>query len=185
MTPRKTPQVSEHYYVWQVFRHGGMVEVGHVRHRDIAEMIARRFPHSYIVSAGDIVFMHGVELNTDPMEQKRFNFLPVPDPHNEELHDKYMVFRTDLRDLPDEKHHECNYFVLDVTHDERGRRMANAYLETSHTHTCGESCRHDSDCDLHNTSDFFTGRCSCPVVLGENMRPPHLDIVRDPVDEDD
>ena len=44
----------------------------------------------------------------------------VSDPHRDGClgaYEKYKIVRTDGRDAPGEKHHDCQYFVLDLTHD--------------------------------------------------------------------
>lgn len=43
------------------------------------------------------------------------------------IYKKFQVQRTDRRNLPGEKHHECEYFVLDLTHDEIARIAALSY----------------------------------------------------------
>lgn len=42
----------------------------------------------------------------------------VADKHAIGLYRKFHVERTDGKSAPGEKHHECEYFVLDITHDE-------------------------------------------------------------------
>jgi hypothetical protein len=37
--------------------------------------------------------------------------------NNQGLFHKYDIKRTDGKDLPGEKHQDCEYFVLDLTHD--------------------------------------------------------------------
>ena len=46
------------------------------------------------------------------------------------VYEKYMVARTDGRDLPGEKHEECSYFVLDLTHDPHAVPALRAYAES-------------------------------------------------------
>lgn len=43
------------------------------------------------------------------------------------IHGKYRVERTDGSSKPGRKHHECVYFVLDVTHDEHAIAALRAY----------------------------------------------------------
>lgn len=43
------------------------------------------------------------------------------------LYDKFKVERTDGRSAPDEKHHGCEYFVLDLTHDPYAASALAAY----------------------------------------------------------
>lgn len=43
------------------------------------------------------------------------------------IHGKYRVERTDGSSEPGGKHHECVYFVLDVTHDEHAIAALRAY----------------------------------------------------------
>jgi hypothetical protein len=46
----------------------------------------------------------------------------------ETLHDKYLVRRRDGRDqVATDKHHRCEYFVLDLTHDPLARAAALTY----------------------------------------------------------
>jgi hypothetical protein len=45
----------------------------------------------------------------------------------EGLGQKYYVTRTDGRDIMGEKHHGCQYFVLDLTHDPVARDVAERY----------------------------------------------------------
>jgi hypothetical protein len=50
---------------------------------------------------------------------------------NEEGHlGKFRVERTDGRDARGERHYGCEYFVLDLTHDEHARRAALAYADS-------------------------------------------------------
>lgn len=37
------------------------------------------------------------------------------------LYDKFAVTRNDGKDQPGEKHHGCDYFVLDIKHDKYAR----------------------------------------------------------------
>jgi hypothetical protein len=41
----------------------------------------------------------------------------MPDDTHRGLYNKFEVKRVDGKDNPGEKHHGCEYFVLDVTHD--------------------------------------------------------------------
>ncbi|AEV24594.1 hypothetical protein Dsui_0174 [Azospira oryzae PS] len=43
------------------------------------------------------------------------------------LYGKFIVQRTDGRSLPGEKHHGCEYFVLDLSHDPHAYRALMAY----------------------------------------------------------
>ena len=45
------------------------------------------------------------------------------------LYEKFTVFRTDGRDAPGEKHAECDYFVLDLTHDPFALPAIRAYAD--------------------------------------------------------
>ena len=47
------------------------------------------------------------------------------------LYGKFQVQRTDGRSDPGEKHHGCQYFVLDVTHDPHARPALWAYLQSA------------------------------------------------------
>lgn len=46
------------------------------------------------------------------------------------IYNKYVVFRTDRRDAPGEKHEGCEYFVLDVTHDLHAIPALRAYADS-------------------------------------------------------
>lgn len=56
------------------------------------------------------------------------------------VHDKYLVMRTDGRDGPGNKHHDCRYFVLDLTHDLHARKAAAAYAESIHAENYELAC---------------------------------------------
>lgn len=43
------------------------------------------------------------------------------------LYAKYHIERYDLKDLPGEKHHGCDLFVLDLTHDPYAKIAIMAY----------------------------------------------------------
>lgn len=58
--------------------------------------------------------------------------LPMQDsrPKSEQgLFFKYRVTRTDGSSKPGGKHHECEYFVLDVAHDKFARAALTAYAD--------------------------------------------------------
>jgi hypothetical protein len=44
------------------------------------------------------------------------------------LYDKFEVRRTDGKSEPGEKHHGCQYFVLDLDHDPHARPALAAYM---------------------------------------------------------
>lgn len=46
------------------------------------------------------------------------------------LYRKYNVTRTDGSDNPDGKHYQCNYFVLDMTHDPHAISALRAYAKS-------------------------------------------------------
>ncbi len=46
------------------------------------------------------------------------------------LYPKFHVGRTDLSHLPGRKHHGCEYFVLDLTHDKHARAALLAYADS-------------------------------------------------------
>ena len=46
---------------------------------------------------------------------------------NKGLYQKFDVRRTDGGSEPGQKHHGCDYFVLDLTHDKHGRAALAAY----------------------------------------------------------
>lgn len=50
------------------------------------------------------------------------------------LYDKFHVWRTDGKSEPGEKHDDCRYFVLDLTHDPHAAAAIDAYAE---------SCQHE------------------------------------------
>lgn len=45
------------------------------------------------------------------------------------LYGKFHVERTDGKSAPGEKHHECEYFLLDLTHDKYAVPALRAYAE--------------------------------------------------------
>jgi len=53
----------------------------------------------------------------------------VADSRQQGLYRKYRVQRSDGRDKPDDKHSDCQYFVLDLTHDPLARLAANHYAD--------------------------------------------------------
>ena len=46
------------------------------------------------------------------------------------LYEKFLVTRTDGRSAEGEKHHECQYFVLDLTHDKFAMMALERYAMT-------------------------------------------------------
>ena len=46
------------------------------------------------------------------------------------LYNKFVVQRTDGKSEPGQKHDECEYFVLDVTHDPHAKAALLAYAES-------------------------------------------------------
>ena len=46
------------------------------------------------------------------------------------LYEKFNVRRTDGSSQPGGKHHDCNHFVLDLTHDKHGRVALAAYADS-------------------------------------------------------
>jgi hypothetical protein len=46
---------------------------------------------------------------------------------NRGLYNKYRIERTDGRSAPGEKHSDCEYFVLDITHDPFALPALDAY----------------------------------------------------------
>jgi hypothetical protein len=53
--------------------------------------------------------------------------------HERGLYRKFDVHRTDGTDAPGQKHDGCNYFVLDVTHDQHALPALRAYAESCKT----------------------------------------------------
>jgi hypothetical protein len=51
------------------------------------------------------------------------------DDKNRGLYGKFIVERTDGRSAPGEKHENCEYFVLDLTHDPFALSALDAYAE--------------------------------------------------------
>jgi hypothetical protein len=66
---------------------------------------------------------------------RRNQKMPLPEydkntPHEEQgLYQKYEVYRTDGQDAPGCKHHGCDLFVLDLTHDPFALKAIKAYAE--------------------------------------------------------
>lgn len=57
---------------------------------------------------------------------------------------KFDVFRTDLSDQPGGKHHGCEYFVLDLTHDPNARAALAAYavaVNKTHPQLAADLCQ--------------------------------------------
>lgn len=48
---------------------------------------------------------------------------------NKGLYNKFIVKRTDGKSSPGEKHENCEYFVLDITHDKFAIPALKAYAE--------------------------------------------------------
>ncbi len=46
------------------------------------------------------------------------------------LYRKFKVERTDGKSEPGEKHHDCDYFVLDMDHDEHARAAIEGYVKS-------------------------------------------------------
>lgn len=46
------------------------------------------------------------------------------------LYEKFNILRTDGSSLPGGKHFECDYFVLDVTHDPHARAALKTYADS-------------------------------------------------------
>lgn len=46
------------------------------------------------------------------------------------IYDKFTVTRNDGKDAPGEKHENCQYFVLDLTHDPHAPAAIKAYAES-------------------------------------------------------
>ena len=46
------------------------------------------------------------------------------------LYTKFKVERTDGKSAPGEKHDGCDYFVLDMDHDEHARAAIGAYVKS-------------------------------------------------------
>jgi hypothetical protein len=46
------------------------------------------------------------------------------------LYQKFHVVRTDGSSEPGGKHHECEYFVLDLTHDKHAEAALRAYAKS-------------------------------------------------------
>ena len=54
----------------------------------------------------------------------------LADKRSRALSDKFEVHRKDGTDAPGGKHHGCQYFVLDVTHDPHARAALAAYAQS-------------------------------------------------------
>ena len=70
------------------------------------------------------------------------------------LYKKYIVDRVDGQSLEGEKHHNCEYFVLDITHDPHALPAIKAYAE---------SCRQDypvlaNDLDVTRRATILSGK---------------------------
>lgn len=54
----------------------------------------------------------------------------MPDDQQRGLYNKFRVERTDGKSAPGEKHHDCDYFVLDMDHDEHASAAIEAYVKS-------------------------------------------------------
>ena len=54
----------------------------------------------------------------------------MSDKRKEGLYNKFSVQRRDGKDAPGCKHHGCEYFVLDLTHDKHAAPALRAYAES-------------------------------------------------------
>lgn len=54
----------------------------------------------------------------------------VEEPDHTGLYDKFIVQRVDGRDKPGQKHHNSEYFVLDLTHDKHAGAALRAYAQS-------------------------------------------------------
>lgn len=48
---------------------------------------------------------------------------------NKGIYKKFEVTRTDGKSAPGEKHHDCEYFVIDITHDPYAIQALQAYAK--------------------------------------------------------
>lgn len=46
------------------------------------------------------------------------------------IYRKFEVRRTDGKDAPGEKHHDCAYFIIDLLHDENAKAALRAYAKS-------------------------------------------------------
>ena len=54
----------------------------------------------------------------------------MPDDQKRGLYQKFTVTRTDGKSASGEKHHNCDYFVLDMDHDDHARAAIEAYVKS-------------------------------------------------------
>lgn len=46
------------------------------------------------------------------------------------MYGKFRVERTDGRSVPGQRHHDCQYFVLDIDHDPHAKAALKAYADS-------------------------------------------------------
>ncbi|WNM27533.1 hypothetical protein RN607_00605 [Demequina capsici] len=98
------------------------------------------------------------------------------------LGDRYYVRRRDHRDVPGEKHHGCEYFVIDLTHDEKGRALKDAYFAPPSASTC-ESGRTDCGEVVWMDADG-AGMCArCIIESLATARPEPQPVTVETVEE--
>ena len=103
-------------------------------------------------------------------------FDPTKSKKEQGLYRKFEVRRTDGKDAPGEKHHGCEYFVLDATHDPAAIPALIAYAKYVGANGYPQLAEdigkridaitqgkkdHSSDCATHNEPAMPNGDCDC------------------------
>jgi hypothetical protein len=87
----------------------------------------------------------------------------IPNKSKLGVYEKYIVKRTDGKDGPGERHAECSYFVLDLTHDPFAIPAIKAYAQ---------ACEDQYPILSEQLEHFAVHRCYAPLhcpVCGEEM----------------
>lgn len=64
------------------------------------------------------------------MKLKLKEFDPSKPSSQQGLYGKFYIERTDGKSAPGEKHHGCQYFILDITHDIHAKAALLAYAQS-------------------------------------------------------
>lgn len=100
----------------------------------------------------------------------------VDDDSAKGMYRKFDVVRVDGSSEPNGKHHGCEYFVIDVTHDPYAMAACLAYAE---------ACRHDRPKMAADLWMRFLGSSSPPPSLRPPDYTPHVVAILKAADEDD
>jgi hypothetical protein len=93
------------------------------------------------------------------------------------LDDRYRVVRTDGRSAPGEKHADCSYFVLDLTHDRYTVPAVRAYADAVRLEHPGLAA--DLDALIVDAVSRFDFAHADDAPGGDLTDPPHRRLVAD------